>query len=412
MTSNLIFDVIEMDRADVVIVGGGSTGANIAFHLAKAGQKNIVLLEKDFLAFGATGRSAAIVRCHYPHRETSKLALKSLEFFQSFDKEVGGHSGFTRTGLLVLVGINDAANLKGTVAMQNDVGVNVDVVSNDEIRRIEPRLALDGIAIGAWEPAAGYADSSSFVTSLASRSEKMGVKILQKTKLTGIETSGGKIVRVKTDKDNIETPKVVCATGSWSQQIGDMISVKFPLKLRRSKLAVFKRPADFGASHPIVFDVPQDSYFRPDGQRTIVGGAAPTSPEGRANLNPDRFGESVESGEALKFANDAVLRFPAFANAVQVGGWAGISDDGLDGYPILSELPTIDGFFCAFGMSGHGFKLSPMIGKAMADLVMSGKSKEFNMEEYRYSRFEESKPIEVPLEYSWGVGPLESKKAT
>lgn len=396
--------MIEMTRADVVIAGGGSTGANIAFHLAKAGQKNVILLEKDFLAYGATGRSASIVRCHYPHKETSKLALKSLEFFEKFEKIVGGNSGFTKTGLIVLVASRDETKLRKTVEMQRGVGVKVDTVSKDDILRIEPRLSLDGVAIGAWEPDAGYADSSAFVTSLASSSEKMGVKVLQKTKVTGVETSGRKVVGLNTDKGSIETKQFVCATGSWSQQIGDMISVKFPLKLRRSKLAVFKRPADFGNSHPIIFDIPPDSYLRPDGQRTIVGGAAPTSPEGRVNLNPDKFNEAVEAGEALKFANDAISRFPAFANAVQGGGWAGISDDSLDGYPVLSTLPTVEGFYCAFGMSGHGFKLAPMIGKAMADLIMHGKSKEFNLDEYRYSRFEEGKPIEVPLEYAWGHG--------
>jgi len=400
-----------MDSADVVIAGGGCIGVSTAFHLAKMGMKNIVLVEKDHLAFGSTGRSAAIVRCHYPHKETTKLALKSLKFFESFDTEVGGHSGFTRCGLLVLVGENDEAKLRGTVAMQKDVGVKVNVVSKDEVIRIEPRLALDGITVGAWEPDSGYADSSSFVSSLGSSAESMGVKILQKTKLSGIDIASGRVVGVKTDKGYIETEKFVCATGSWSQQVGDMISVKFPLRLRRSKLALFMRPADFGDPHPTVFDIPRDSYLRPDGQRTIVGGSAPTSPEGVANLNPDTFGENLEPGEATKFANDAVLRFPAFASATRAGGWAGISDDSLDGYPVLSELPKIEGFFCAFGMSGHGFKLSPMIGKAMADLIMSGISREFNLEEYRYSRFEEGRLIEVPLEYSWGVGPLETKRA-
>jgi len=393
-----------MSRFDVAIIGGGSTGVNIAYQLAKAGQQNVVLLEKDFLAFGSTGRSAAIVRCHYPHRETSKLALKSLEFFENFTTLVGGNSGFTKTGLLVLVGARDETNLVKTVSMQNDVGVKVEVLSNEEILRIEPRLSLNGIAIGAWEPGAGYADSSAFVTSVAASAEKMGVKILQKTRVTNVDVAGGKVVGLETDKGKIETKKVVCAAGSWSQSIGDMISMKFPLKLRRSKLAVFKRPADFGGSHPTVFDVPRDSYFRPDGERTIVGGAAPTSPEGRTNLDPDKFNEALETGEAMKFASDAILRFPAFANAVRAGGWAGVSDDALDGYPILSELPMVEGFYCAFGMSGHGFKLSPMIGKAMADLVMFGKSKEFDLKEYRYSRFEEGKPIEVPLEYSWGSG--------
>jgi len=82
-----------------------------------------------------------------------------------------------------------------------------------------------------------------------------------------------------------------------------------------------------------------------------------------------------------------------------------MADYSPDGYPILSELPSTEGFYCAFGMSGHGFKISPMIGRAMAELVMLGASKEFNLNEYRYSRFEEGEPIQDPLGYAWGQDP-------
>jgi sarcosine oxidase subunit beta len=389
-------------KAEVVVVGGGSTGASVAFHLAKAEQRNVILLEKDFLGFGATGRTAGIVRCHYPHRETTKMALKSLEFFENFEQVVGGRSGFTKTGLLVIVSESDESKLRKITEMQRDVGVDVKgPLSKDEILQIQPHFALQDIVAGSWEPRAGYADSSAIVTSLASEAEKMGVKVLQKTKVTGVNLSAGRIESLMTDKGRIDTKKVVCATGAWSQQIGEMISTKFPIKRRRSKVALIKRPLDFGRTHPIIFDVPgPDTYYRPDGEKTIVGGAAATP--ANASVDPDKFNEALEPDETRSFISKAIRRFPIFEKAFYVGGWAGISDDTPDGYPILSELPTVQGFYCAFGMSGHGFKLAPMMGKAMAELIVDGRSKDFNLEEYRYSRFEEGSPIKVPLEYSWG----------
>ena len=112
-------------------------------------------------------------------------------------------------------------------------------------------------------------------------------------------------------------------------------------------------------------------------------------------------GGSTGASVAFHLAK-AIRRFPIFERAFHVGGWAGISDDTPDGYPILSELPIVQGFYCAFGMSGHGFKLAPMMGKAIAELIVDGRSKDFNLEEYRYNRFKEERPIKVPFEYSWG----------
>lgn len=403
-----------MRDAEVVVIGGGSSGTSIAYHMAKLGQKGVFLVEKSFLAFGATGRSAAIIRCHYPHKETSKMALKSLRFFEKFDKIVRGRSGFIKTGLLVIVAPRDEGKLRQTVDMQKEVGVKVRALSRDDVAKMEPRISVDDIAIGAYEPQAGYADSSAYVTSLGAKAEEMGVKILQKTKVTGIDVSNGRVRAVKTDSGTIATKRIVCATGAWSQEIGDMLSIRFPLSLRRSKLALIKRPADFGETHPIIFDIPPDVYYRPDGEKTIVGGSAPTSTEGlpvsdpdafkRIYLNPDGFKESLEPEEVRGFVSKSMLRFPIFEKAFYQGGWAGISDDTPDGYPVLSDLPGTEGFYCAFGMSGHGFKLSPMIGKAMAELVVEGRSKDFDMKEFRYTRFEEGKPIQVPLEYSWGQG--------
>jgi sarcosine oxidase subunit beta len=389
-------------KAEIVVVGGGSTGASVAFHLAKVEQRDVILLEKDFPGFGATGRTAGIVRCHYPHRETTKMAFKSLEFFENFEQVVGGHSGFTKTGLLVIVSESDEPKLRKITEMQRDVGVDVrGPLSKDEILQIQPHLELKDIVAGSWEPRAGYADSSAVVTSLVSEAEKMGVRVLQKTKMTGVKLSAGRVDSVMTDKGRIDAKKVVCATGAWSQQIGEMISIRFPIKRRRSKVALLKRPFDFGKIHPIIFDVPgPDTYYRPDGEKTIVGGAAATP--ANVSLDPDGFNQALEPDEARSFISKSIRRFPIFEKAFYMGGWAGISDDTPDGYPILGELPTVQGFYCAFGMSGHGFKLAPMMGKAMAELIVDGRSKDFDLEEYRYRRFEEGSPIKVPLEYSWG----------
>ena len=156
--------------ADVVVVGGGVIGSSIAFHLARRGV-DVTLIEKDSLAAGPTGRSCGIIRQHYSHPTTVRMALQSLRFFEDFEELVGGNCDFRRTGYLLAAGPQHIERLEANVAMQQSLGVNTRVISVEELRELEPGVSTEGIVGAAYEPDSGYADPYSTTAALAHRAE-------------------------------------------------------------------------------------------------------------------------------------------------------------------------------------------------------------------------------------------------
>ena len=165
------------ETADVVVVGGGSTGTSIAWQLAKMGAGRVVLLERRGLAAQATGVTAGIVRTHYTHETLARMALRARHVFENFDDVVGGDAGFRQTGFLALLGPDDVETVAANVAMHRDLGINTHILSPDEIRAVEPRLALFGIGAAAWEPESGYADPVRTTLSFADAARRHGAEL-------------------------------------------------------------------------------------------------------------------------------------------------------------------------------------------------------------------------------------------
>ncbi|HLV01130.1 MAG TPA: FAD-dependent oxidoreductase, partial [Acidobacteriota bacterium] len=141
---------------DVVVVGGGIIGSSIALFLAESGIKNIVLLEKRFLAAGSSGKSGAILRQHYSHPVTVGMARESLLFYASFKEQWGHDIGFRRPGMVLLTSHDQQDQLKQNVQLQKSLGVQTEVLDRRGLQEIEPRGEFPEDSIGAWEPEAAY----------------------------------------------------------------------------------------------------------------------------------------------------------------------------------------------------------------------------------------------------------------
>jgi sarcosine oxidase subunit beta len=148
--------------ADVIIIGGGAHGASLAFHLAKKGVQSLVL-ERRFVASGATGRSSGLVRMHYDLEPESRLAWESYKYFWNWSEMVGMDCGFNRTGFLQFVRPEFDDQLRANVAMHQRIGIPSLLVTPDDVRRIAPGFNVDDIDLAAFEPESGYADPSSTV---------------------------------------------------------------------------------------------------------------------------------------------------------------------------------------------------------------------------------------------------------
>ena len=369
--------------ADAVIIGGGVMGCSILYNLAVLGVANSVLLEMDVLGSGSTGRSQAICRMHYSNPVTASMAWESLKVFTNFGQMVGGPSGFVQTGYLVIVEPIDRPGMERNIAMQQDLGIDTRLVSASDVAQLAPMVNVDEEEGLAWEPLSGYADPYQVTTSYAARAREMGAEIVLRNPATGIEISGGRVVAVTTSQGRVETPVAVVAAGPWSRREMAKIGVDLPLATVRHQVATLIRPLDRIPHHPTVGDIAQSFSFRPDGSgMTMVG-------FGEDDVEVDDYNQGVDMEAVAVNLAKLARRMPPMADSYFRGGWSGLFTITPDWHPILDEIPGIQGLYCAVGFSGHGFKLSPMIGLTMAELIVQGASSTIDIRPLRFNRFEE-----------------------
>ena len=391
MTSNSL-----PNSADAVIIGGGVMGCAIQYNLAQLGISNTVLLERDVLGSGSTGRSQAICRMHYSNRITTQLAWQSLQIFADFDARVGGTSGFVRTGYLVVVNEADEGGLERNVAMQQELGVPTSVVSQADLAHLAPMVTLYDDERAAWEPESGYADPYQVTVSYAARAREAGAQIATRCPASGIETAGQRVQAVTTATgDRIATNTVVVASGPWSKQVLAGVGVDVPLLPVRHQVATVARPVEAVPHHPTVGDISQSFSFRPDGSNFTTIGFGDDDEQS----DPDAYPQGLELPEAAVARAKLGRRVPGMADAYYRGGWSGLFTTTPDWHPILDAVPGVDGLFCAVGFSGHGFKLSPAIGKAVAELVADGTARDVDLSPLRLSRFAEGDLLESSYRY-------------
>src|SRR5436853_181316 len=187
-----------METADVIIVGAGANGASTAFHLAKAGVKKIVVVERRYLGAGATGKSGAMVRTHYTNEPETRLAAVSLSYFQHWKEIVGGDCGYQPAGLLVLVRPEYHAHLEANIAMQRRLGANVHLITAEEARELDPSLWLDDVTHLGYEPESGFADPNATIFSFARAAIEHGVEFKRDAEVTRVLTERDRVMGVET----------------------------------------------------------------------------------------------------------------------------------------------------------------------------------------------------------------------
>ena len=370
------------DSADAVIIGGGVMGCSILYNLAKRGVANALLLERDVLASGSTSKSQAILRMHYSNEVTARLAWDSLEVFKNFEELTGMPSGYTRTGYFLIVGDDDRQAMTENVAMQQRLGIATEVVSPEDVRLIAPMIAVkDGEAF-TYESESGYADPYSVTLGFANRARDLGARIRDGVAATQVEVSGGKVSAVLTADGRIETDCAVIAAGPWSAPLLQGVGVDAPLSPLRHQVVLLRRPLGVDAEHPIIGDVVNDFSARPD-----IGGLTMIGVGEDEFVDADTFNQGVDMAMVETAFAGIVRRMPAMSRAVFRGGWSGAFTVTPDWHPILDRVEGVDGLYCAVGFSGHGFKESPMIGKAMAELITAGRAECVDISALNMRRF-------------------------
>jgi sarcosine oxidase subunit beta len=378
--------------ADVVIIGGGVTGTSTAFDLTRRGVRDVIVVDRSFVASGGTGKSSACVRQHYSTPETCRMILFSLDCFQRFEELTGGHScGFRRTGYLLGVDEKMQKPMEASVALQRSVGIETRLVSPREMQDIEPRLHVEDLVAGCHEPDSGYCNPAETAQGFARAARERGARILEETEVLSVLTDGDHVTGVHTTRGQILAPRVVNAAGLWGARIGRMAGIEIPISVCRHKISIVTWPEEARRPHPMVYDFVTNIYTRPElGEHILVGGL--DAEESHDLADPDRYKEGVSLDESTDALARVAHRFPALAEGRIARGYAGCFDVTPDWHPIMDQVGP-EGSYVAVGFSGHGFKLSPAVGHMMAALVTEGPAGHPDLPAFRLSRFAEGKPI-------------------
>ncbi len=382
-------------ETDIAIIGGGSTGSSILYHLAKRGLTDATLLERgEQIAAGQTSRSTALLRSHYSIPTVAKMAWDSYQFFKNFDGEVGTSCGFRKTGLLVC---GDATTEKGLLTnsqMLRGIGITSEPVDKGKAKQIEPFLDAAIFSVIVNEPESGYADPSITASAFANKAKDLGSSILTNTNVTSVKKgSHSKGYEVETNNGTIRAKKVVVATGPWSKNFFGSIGVKIPIKPVRHPVAIFQRPEEYSGNHPLIFDFPREAYYKPEGNHFFYTGTLASELD-FMEIDPDNYNQTVSFDEITRFSENAATAIPIMgAGGRYQRGYTGVYDVTPDQQPIIDEFSDVgyEDLFCLIGLSGHGFKLSPAFGRIMSDFLIGEKTSNYDRSIFRRSRFEEGK---------------------
>ena len=376
--------------AETIIIGGGVMGCSIAYNLAARGMTDVLLLERDVLGSGSTGRSTASVHTHYSTEVLARMAWRSLQIFRNFNDVVGGECGFTETGHLVFAGEGDHDQVGASVALQREIGIETSIISRQDAAEVFPGFDLDDCAAIAYEPLSGHADASGTTLAYASRARELGVRTALRSPATGVEIAGGKVTAVITGKGRISTNCVIVAAGPWSRDFLAPYGISLPLKVTRHEVAAFSRPSAGLSDLPGASDMVNQIYIRPEGSGLLlVGGGGP----GETVEDPAVYGHRPTQMFIESVWTRLAKRMPMMEQAEYTTGFAGLYNSTPDRHPIMDQVDGIQGLYLCSGFSGHGFKLAPAVGAAMAESVLdsraSSPASSIDISPLRLSRFDE-----------------------
>lgn len=350
------------DRAAVVIIGGGVIACSTAYELAKVGVKDIVLLEKDFICSGSTGRCGAGIRQQWGTETNCTLAIKSMEMFENLQQELDYPEDmeFKQGGYLMLAYTDKMIEqFKKNVELQRRLGVDVSLISPEESRKIVPMLNIDGLLGATFCHRDGHLNPFRVTDAYARAARRLGVDIRTRTAVTGIVRSGNRITAVETSQGRIEAGLVVNCSGAWAGEICRMAGVETPFYAERHQILVTE-PVE-PCVGPMVISLYHHLYCQQSPHGSFIMGLGLPEPKGFNIKAGWRF--------AREMAQKATELLPPLKDLHVVRQWAGLYDMTPDAQPVLGQLPPLDNFYVAAGFSGHGFMLAPITGQLMSEII-------------------------------------------
>ena len=362
----------------VVVIGGGVAGCSVAYHLAKFGWKDTVILERDQLTSGTTWHAAGLVSQLGPSAAITKIRKYSLELYKKLEKEVDFSSGLKLNGALSIASTKgrwQELQRQATTAQLFDV--NVEVLNIEQIKKIYPVINDGNILGGIFMPGDGQADPIGVTNLLAKAARKEGVKIFEKSPVKKILKKNGKIQGVVVNNQTIECEYVVLATGMWSRQIGEDTGFSIPLYPAEHFYVITEPINDLPKNIPVLRDFDDSLYLKEDAGKMLIGIFEGKSIPAfnKTNRVPEdfSFGEFPENFDHFEpYLTAAMKRVPILEKAGIRKFFAGPESFTPDTNTLLGEVPEIKNLFVCCGLNSIGIGSGGGVGKATAEWMMNG----------------------------------------
>ncbi len=364
--------------AKVVVIGGGVIGCSSAYHLAKFGWKDTILLERDQLTSGTTWHAAGLVSQLGPSAGITKIRKYSLELYKKLEKEIDFSSGLKLNGALSIATTKGRwQELKRQATTAQLFDVNVEVLNIDQIKKIYPIINEEDILGGIFMPGDGQADPIGVTNLLAKAARKEGVKIFEKSPVEKIIKKNGKVEGVIVNGKTIECEFIVLATGMWSRQIGEDTGFSIPLYPAEHFYIITEGINELPKNIPVLRDFDHSLYLKEDAGKMLIGIFEGKSIPAfnKTNRVPDDFsyGEFPENFEHFEpYLEAALKRVPTLEKAGIRKFFAGPESFTPDTNTLLGEVPGIKNLFACCGLNSIGIGSGGGVGKVTAEWIING----------------------------------------
>jgi sarcosine oxidase, subunit beta len=358
-----------MDSFDAIVIGAGVIGCSVAYHLAHFGAKRVLVLDRAQIGAGTTSQSSGILRTHYTVPANVELARASWRVFENFAEYVGdaeASAGLVRCGYLIAAPDGPKLEpLRDGLAGQRRMGVTVQELDARQAADLLPIARFDDAALIGFEPDAGFADPYLVASAFARAARRLGVKIIEGVEVQGLVHDHGRVTGVETPSGRFLSDTVISAQNIWARDIERWTGIPSPVNAERHCVLALEGPRPYSFQMPVYKDLGSAGmlYYR------SYGGAQMLVSEGIAGETlpgPDNEQGVVTLDYILEVGAQVAERFPSYETAGVASSWTGVYDVTPDWNPVLGRISDMRGLVVAYGFSGHGFKLSPWVGRVLA----------------------------------------------
>jgi sarcosine oxidase subunit beta len=381
---------------DVVVIGAGVIGCSVAFHLAQLGARRVTVIERRQVGAGTTAQSSGILRTHYSVPTNVELARRSWSVFERFAEVLDdpeASAGLVRCGYLIVAPEGPKRDaLQASLDQQAAMGIAVQRLDAQQARERLPIARFDEAALIGFEPEAGFADAWLVATGFAAAARRRGVRVLEGVQAQALCRDGsGRVTGVLTSQGRLDAGVVVSTQNIWAAELAQWTGITVPLVAERHRVLALQGPLDYTPAMPVFKDLSSEGmlYARSyGGRQMLVSEGLP----GEALPEPGDEPGEVSLDFVGSIGAQVAERFPSFAEAGLASSWTGVYDVTPDWNPVLGPLPDVPGLVVGYGFSGHGFKLSPAVGRLLAQVAL-GLPPDLPLAPYALERFRLGRPL-------------------